>query len=155
MRLEYFQMVDRITAFEHDPARLTAESTIPQESPIFEGHFPGHPLMPGVLLIETMAQTSGYLLLGRNRFGAMPFLAGVTQAKMRRFVEPRAPIAMEATLLHEGSGYAVTKARIRSDGKAVCDAELMFKLLPFPDGLAAQMREHAAGLGLALAEGVS
>ena len=150
MRLEYFQMIDRVTAFEREPPRLEATSVIPEQSPIFEGHFPGHPLMPGVLLIETMAQTSGYLLLGLNAFARMPFLAGVSEAKLRRFVEPKTPIAMEATLLHEGSGYAVTKAKIRADGKAVCDAELMFKILPFPPGLGEQMRAHAADLGLTL-----
>ncbi|HRJ69968.1 MAG TPA: 3-hydroxyacyl-ACP dehydratase FabZ family protein [Beijerinckiaceae bacterium] len=154
MRLEYFQMIDRVTAFDREPPRLEATSVIPDQSPIFEGHFPGHPLMPGVLLIETMAQTSGYLLLGLNGFARMPFLAGVTEAKLRRFVEPNTPIAMEASLVHEGSGYAVTKARIRADGKAVCDAELMFKILPFPPGLGEQMRAHATGLGMPAVEAV-
>lgn len=152
MRLEYFQMIDKVTAFDREPPRLQATSVIPTESPIFEGHFPGHPLMPGVLLIETMAQTSGYLLLGLNGFARMPFLAGVTQAKLRRFIEPQTPIVMEAVLEHEGSGYAVTKAKISAGGKAVCDAELMFKILPFPPGLGEQMRAHAVGLGMPLQE---
>jgi 3-hydroxyacyl-[acyl-carrier-protein] dehydratase len=152
MRLEYFQMIDRITGFERDGSRLTAESTAPEESPVFDGHFPDYPLMPGVLLIETMAQASGYLLLGLNDFARMPFLAGVDKAKLRRFVEPKTPMRIDAALVHEGSGYAVTKARIAAEGKAACDAELMFKILPFPAGLGERMRKHAAGLGLPVTE---
>ena len=56
MRLEYFQMVDRVAAL--DGESIVVESTIPEATPVFEGHFPGYPLMPGVLLVETMAQAS-------------------------------------------------------------------------------------------------
>lgn len=150
MRLEYFQMIDRVVAFDREGGRLEAHSTVPDESPVFEGHFPGHPLMPGVLLTETMAQASGYLILGLCRFSHMPFLAGVEKAKFRSFVGPGAPLVITAHLVHDGSGYAVTKAKITSAGKALCDAELMFRTLPFPDGLSARMREQAKALGMTL-----
>ena len=63
MRLEYFQLIDRIVDLDLSARTIRCEATVPTESTIFEGHFPGYPLMPGVLLIERMAQTSGWLLV--------------------------------------------------------------------------------------------
>jgi 3-hydroxyacyl-[acyl-carrier-protein] dehydratase len=148
MRLEYFQMIDQVAAFDAAAETLSARSIVPAESPVFEGHFPGHPLMPGVLLTETMAQASGYLILGLLKFSHMPFLAGVEKAKFRSFVGPSAPLDIEARLVHSGSGYAVTKAKIMSAGKAICDAELMFRLMPFPAGMDGAMRQQAERIGL-------
>ena len=64
MQLEYFQLIDRILDLDTEAKTITVEAQVPTASTIFEGHFPGYPLMPGVLLIELMAQTSGWLLLG-------------------------------------------------------------------------------------------
>jgi len=148
MRLEYFEMIDRVVAFDRARRHLEARSTVPEASPIFEGHFPGHPLMPGVLLTETMAQASGYLVLGLMDFSHMPFLMAVDKARFRTFVGPGAELAVEAQFEHEGSGYAVTKAKIAVGGKLICDAALRFKTMPFPDGLDAPMRERARQIGL-------
>ncbi len=148
MRLEYFDMIDRVVSLDRASGRIEALATVPQDSPVFEGHFPGHPLVPGVLLTETMAQASGYLLLARASFSHMPFLMGVDKARFRTFVGPGAELQVEASLEHDGSGYAVTKAAIRSDGKPICNAELRFRTMPFPDGLGALMRERTARIGL-------
>jgi 3-hydroxyacyl-[acyl-carrier-protein] dehydratase len=140
-------MVDRITALEGQT--ITVESRIPDASPVFEGHFPGYPLMPGVLLVETMAQTSGWLLLALNGFTRMPFLMGVKEAKFRSFVGPGAPLEVTATLEHDGSGFAVTKARVMSDGKRICDSELTLRVMPFPaPELEQSMRARAAEIGM-------
>ena len=149
MLLEYFSMIDRVVNLT--PEAITAASIVPDSSPVFEGHFPGHPLVPGVLLIETMAQASGYLLLSRIGFTRMPFLASVKEAKLRSFVAPQAELTIEASLVHDGSGYAVTAARITADGKRICDAELTFRIMDFPDPQLEQaMRARAAEIGMAL-----
>ena len=89
MHLEYFQLIDRILDLNIGEKTITVEAQVPQHSTIFEGHFPGYPIMPGVLLIESMAQTSGWFLLALMKFERMPFLAAVKEAKMRGFVVPR------------------------------------------------------------------
>ena len=81
MNLEYFQLIDRILDLNLGERTITVEAQVPKESTIFEGHFPGYPIMPGVLLIEAMAQTSGWLLVGLVKFERMPFLAAVKEAK--------------------------------------------------------------------------
>jgi 3-hydroxyacyl-[acyl-carrier-protein] dehydratase len=150
MRLEYFEMIDQVVAFDRDGKRIEARSTVPDESPVFEGHFPGHPVVPGFLLTETMAQASGYLVLGLMDFSHMPFLMAVDKARFRTFVGPGTVLAITASLEHEGSGYAVTKAKITVEGKAICDAELRFKTMLFPPGLDEQMRAQAKRIGLVI-----
>ncbi len=96
--------------------------------------------MPGVLLIESMAQTSGWLLLGLIKFERMPILAAVKEAKdarlrfSRMISSPSRP-----SLAHEGSGYAMTEAKILVGGKLRANSTLTFTLIPFPN---ADMRGH-------------
>ena len=149
MLLEYFQMIDHVEAVDLQGRVLKARSVVPEKSPVFEGHFPGMPLVPGVLLIETMAQASGFLVLAASGFAAMPFLMSVDSAKMRTFVEPNAVLDVEAELEHDGSGFAVTKARITSGGKKVCDAQLKLRTMPFDQvPLADIVRNRAREVGL-------
>src|ERR1700756_5067577 len=124
MHLEYFQLIDRIVDLNVGERTIAVEAQVPVQNTIFEGHFPGHPLMPGVLLIEAMAQTSGWLIIAINKFERMPFLASVRAAKLRRFVTPGERLALSAKLVHDGSGYAVTTASIEADGKPICDTEI-------------------------------
>ena len=149
MLLEYFQMIDKVEAVDLDLGTLKARSVVPEKSPVFEGHFPGMPLVPGVLLIETMAQASGMLVLAAKDFTAMPFLMSVDGAKMRAFIEPGAVLEIEAHLEHDGSGFAVTKAKISSAGKKICDAQLKLRTMPFSEvPLADIVRKRAEEIGL-------
>ena len=133
MHLEYFHLIDRIVDLKEGERTITVEAQVPLQSTIFEGHFPGYPLMPGVLLIETMAQASGWLLIALMKFERMPFLAAVKEAKMRGFVPPGELLTVEASLVHEGSGYAITDARIKVGGKLRCNATITFSHVLFPN----------------------
>ena len=139
MQLEYFQLIDRILDLNMEEKTITAEAQVPKENTIFEGHFPGYPIMPGVLLIESMAQASGWLLLALMKFERMPILAAVKEAKMRGIVSPGEVLTVEANILHEGSGYAMTEARVKVGGKLRSNATITLTLTPFPNP---EMRGH-------------
>jgi 3-hydroxyacyl-[acyl-carrier-protein] dehydratase len=133
MHLEYFRLIDRIVDLNLDDRTIRVEAAVPQSSTIFEGHFPGRPLMPGVLLIEAMAQASGWLIVALTQFERMPFLAAVKDAKLRTFVEPGQPLSISAQLVHEGSGFAMTTASITRAEQAICNADITFRIMPFPN----------------------
>jgi 3-hydroxyacyl-[acyl-carrier-protein] dehydratase len=133
MNLEYFKLIDRVVDLNLEDRTIRVEAAVPQTSTIFEGHFPGRPLMPGVLLIEAMAQTSGWLVVGLTRFERMPFLAAVKDAKLRTFVEPGQMLSISAKLVHDGSGYSMTNASITHENKPICSAQITFRLMAFPN----------------------
>ena len=130
MRLEYFQMLDAIVALGDE--EIETRAVVPDDSTVFEGHFPGHPLMPGVLLIETMAQTCGTMVMAAHGYERLPLLVGVKDAKLRQFVEPKTTIIGRGRLEHAGSGYAVAKGELTVDGKRVANAQLTYTLIKWP-----------------------
>ena len=147
MRFEYFQLIDRIVDLDVDNRTIRTQAIVPVASTIFEGHFPGYPLMPGVLLLESMAQSSGWLLVGLYEFSRMPFLAAFSDAKLRSFVKPGDTLDISAALVHEGSGFARTKAQIHCGGKLACNAEMTFRVVEFPNQeLRAHMEQAATAL---------
>jgi 3-hydroxyacyl-[acyl-carrier-protein] dehydratase len=141
-------MIDHVASFDAVEKRLVAHAEVPSESSILENHFPGYPILPGVLMTETMAQTAGFLMLGLLRFSSMPFMAGVEDAKFRRSVTYNAPLIVEAKLVHLGSDYAIIETKIDSDGKNVCSARLMFYLAPLTTNTGEAMFAQARRIGL-------
>jgi 3-hydroxyacyl-[acyl-carrier-protein] dehydratase len=155
MNLDYFQLVDRIVSLNVDDRTIEAQARIPDKASIFQGHFPGHPLMPGVLLIEAMAQTSGWLCLAMLKFERMAFLAAVKEAKLRQFLSPGDELAIKARVAHEGSGYTVADAEIHFGGKLACNATITLRHMPFPnDELRGHMLTLARKIGVPHADEV-
>lgn len=153
MMLDQFQLVSRVVDIGADRTTLRAMARVPESHSIFGGHFPGHPLLPGVLIGELMAQTSGFLLLARNGFERMPFLAALKQLNLRSFITPATMLECQATLVHEGSGYAVLDGAVVRAGEAkpVADARLTFRITRFPNAtLTEHMHARASEVGLVL-----
>src|SRR5207247_10633767 len=108
MNLEHFQLIDRIVDLDLAQQTIRTEARVPTASTIFEGHFPGYPLMPGVLLIEAMAQTSGWLGIAVTKFSRMPFFPARKEAKLRSCVAPGQRLSLSAKWPHESSRSRVT-----------------------------------------------
>lgn len=145
MNIEYNQLIDRI--IEHNSLdAIVCESEVPERAPIFEGHFPGNPIIPGVILIEMMAQAGGYIHMLSKNFEEMAYLATVRSAKFRSFVTPNQVLTIKSKIAHHGDGYLICKAKIYdATGAVVADSELMLKLQRFANE---QMRTHIKNIAL-------
>lgn len=121
-------LVDRIVELESE--RIVGIKNVTANEPFFGGHFPEFPVMPGVLIIEAMAQTAGVLVLGKipDRQNKLVFLVSVERAKFRRPVVPGDQLRMEITILKNKVSVAKIAARATVDGQLVAEAELMCSL---------------------------
>jgi 3-hydroxyacyl-[acyl-carrier-protein] dehydratase len=153
MRLEYFEMIDRVETFDAKRGHIQAIAKVPDWSPVFEGHFPSFPVMPGVLLLETMNHAAGYVMLGLNGWTRMPFFAGVKRIKIKRFVTPGMIMNVSADLLHEGSGFCVCQGEIKIDGESVAEAEITLMQMKYPTvELNEMVKDRARLIGIVLEE---
>ena len=122
-----FLLVDRI--LEMNDQSIIGIKNITTSEPFFQGHFPGRPVMPGVLMVEAIAQVAGVLLLSKpeNR-GKLAYLASITNARFRRLVVPGDQLRIEVKILKLKSKFGAAHGVAKVDGETACDVEFMFSL---------------------------
>jgi beta-hydroxyacyl-ACP dehydratase FabZ len=123
-----FLLVDRIVELEEE--RIVGIKNVTANEPFFLGHFPDIPVMPGVLIIEAMAQTAGILVLKQipDRDKKLVLLVSVDSARFRRPVVPGDVLRMEMTLIKKKATVAKMAGKALVDGVVVAEAEVMCKL---------------------------
>lgn len=128
-----FLLVDRIV--EMSPERIVGIKNVTANEEFFQGHFPDFPVMPGVLILEAMAQVGGVLVLSNvpDRHKKLVFFASVDEAKFRRPVVPGDQLRMEITVLKWKSSVAKMRGEAFVDGQLVAEAVVMCKLADKPE----------------------
>ena len=122
-----FLFIDRV--IELKDASAVGIKCVTANEPFFQGHFPGKAVMPGVLIIEAMAQLGGILLLAKPEHrGKLAYLVTIERARFRKPVVPGDQLRIEAELVKFKSRIGVCKARALVDGEEVSDCEIMFSL---------------------------
>jgi 3-hydroxyacyl-[acyl-carrier-protein] dehydratase len=123
-----FLLVDRIV--EMDAERVVGIKNVTNNEPFFQGHFPDFPVMPGVLIVEAMAQTAGVQVLASipDRASKLVLLVAIESARFRRPVVPGDTLRMEMAVIKRKASVAKFAGRATVDGKVVAEVEVMCKL---------------------------
>lgn len=128
-----FLLVDRIIEIEYG-VRAVGLKNVTINEPFFQGHFPDYPVMPGVLIVEALAQVGAVAILGMEQFkGKMPFFAGIDGVRFKRQVKPGDTLRLEVELgrLRRGVGMGTATATV--DGALAVRGELMFAVTDIPE----------------------
>jgi 3-hydroxyacyl-[acyl-carrier-protein] dehydratase len=121
-----FLLIDRVLEFE-PKQRLLALKNVTANENFFNGHFPTRPVMPGVLIIESMAQAAGLLLLTEKEHqGKIPYFTGIDKARFRRSIVPGDQVLLEVEVIRLKGNVGRVKAWARVDQQVAAEAELMF-----------------------------
>ena len=126
-----FLLVDRVIAFEKD-ARLVALKGVTMNEPFFTGHFPGKPVMPGVLILEALAQSCALLAimsLGPDQAGKLTYLMGIDGARFRRPVVPGDRLELQVEVVKQKGPVWKMKGTGLVDGQECAGAEFMAMLV--------------------------
>lgn len=122
-----FLLVDRI--LELSDSKIVGLKNVSANEYFFQGHFPGFPVMPGVLIIETMAQIGAVWILGRPEFaGKIAFLAGIDNVRFRRQVVPGDQLRIELEVIKLRGRIGKARAQALVDGAVAAEAEIMFAI---------------------------
>jgi 3-hydroxyacyl-[acyl-carrier-protein] dehydratase len=150
MRLEYFELLDTVEEIDLDGGTIRVSSTLPEVSPVFEGHFPAFPILPGVFMLEIMNHAAGFLLYKRYQQKRFVFLGGVKRAKFRRMVKPGARLDVRGKITHDGSGFHIAETSLIVDNEVAADAEIVLIVQDFPTVEAqAALAKRAEEIGFA------
>lgn len=130
-----FLLVDRVLEVEPGQ-RIKAMKNVTFNEPFFQGHFPGRPVMPGVLIIEAMAQAGGIMAYGMEpqAKGRLIFFMGIDKVKFRRPVVPGDQIIFELSIVHRSSRAFKMEGKAFVEGKLAAQAELTAALEPAQEG---------------------
>jgi 3-hydroxyacyl-[acyl-carrier-protein] dehydratase len=126
-----FLLIDRVVEMERKQ-RIVAIKNVTINEPQFQGHFPDYPIMPGVLMVEAIAQAGGALLLSEipDRESKLMLFTSIENARFRRPVTPGDQLRIEVTVLNWRSRAVKMRGDITVDGKLVCDATVMCQVVP-------------------------
>src|ERR1700689_1426092 len=126
-----FLLIDRIVEFE-PTKRLVAIKNVTINEPFFQGHFPGYPIMPGVLVVEAMAQAGGIIMMAEmpNRHDKLVIFTGIERARFRRPVTPGDQVRIEVEVLSFRTRAGRIQGRALVDGKLACEATLTCQVVP-------------------------
>lgn len=121
-------LIDRVEELEPGK-RALAKKNVTVNEPFFQGHFPHEPVMPGVLIVEAMAQAGAVALLSMDEFkGKTAYFGGIDKAKFRKKVTPGDTLMLDVELIKVRSNVGLGKGIARVDGKKVAEAELTFMI---------------------------
>lgn len=124
-----FLLVDKILEIETGKKAVGLKNVTINE-PFFQGHFPGTPIMPGVLIVEAMAQVGGIAILSMEEYkGKLAVLTGIEKMRFRKQVVPGDTLIMEADLIAFKMGIGKAKVCARVDGKIAAEGEMMFAIV--------------------------
>ncbi len=126
-----FLLIDRVVEFER-AKRLVAIKNVTFNEPFFQGHFPGYPIMPGVLVIEAMAQAGAIIMMAElpDREKKLAVFTGIDKAKFRRPVTPGDQLRIEVDVLAFRSRMGRMEAKAFVEGKLACQATLTCQIVP-------------------------
>lgn len=139
-----FLLIDRIVEF-NPRVRIVAIKNVSINESFFQGHFPSYPIMPGVLIVEALAQTGGVLMLTEvpDRENKLLFFTGIEEAKFRRAVVPGDQVRLEVDVLQYSRRGGRMQGRALVDGKVVCEAIIRCQIVPRERKAAAPQKSAA------------
>ena len=126
-----FLLVDRIVEYDPAAGRIVGEKAVTASEWFFQGHFPGLPVMPGVLQVEALAQTMAVYVARQEGFGdRIGLFAGIEECRFKRVVTPGDRLRLEVTMEKLGRRFGRGRAVASVDGEVACEATLSFIIPP-------------------------